>query len=77
MEEAGTLDQTKIRDMIAKKTYETAIGPMKFVNGFNTTHAGEIGQWQNGVFEIVDPGQNAKARALFPKPAWQPAPAKK
>jgi branched-chain amino acid transport system substrate-binding protein len=77
IETAGTLDQTKIRDLIATKTFDTAMGPMKFENGFNTTHPGEIGQWQKGVFEIIDPGKKRTAAPIFPKPAWQPPPAKK
>lgn len=77
VEEAGTLDQTKIRDIIATKTFDTAMGPMKFVNGINTTHPGQIGQWQNGVFEIIDPGKKRTAKPIYPKPAWQPMAPKK
>ena len=77
IETAGTLDQTKIRDIIATHTFDTAMGPMKFENGLNTTHPGEIGQWQNGVFEIIDPGKKRTAEPIFPKPPWQPPPAKK
>jgi hypothetical protein len=50
---------------------------MKFENGLNTTHPGEIGQWQNGVFEVIDPGKKRTAEPIFPKPPWQPPPAKK
>jgi branched-chain amino acid transport system substrate-binding protein len=74
IEEAGTLDQTKIRDIMASKTYETALGPMKFEKGFNTNHAGEIGQWQKGVFEIIGPGKKRTAEPEYPKPAWAPKP---
>jgi branched-chain amino acid transport system substrate-binding protein len=77
IETAGTLDQTKIRDVIATKTFTTAMGPMKFVNGFNTTTPGEIGQWQKGVFEIIDPGKKRTAPPIYPKPAWQPPEPKK
>jgi branched-chain amino acid transport system substrate-binding protein len=77
IEAAGTLDQTKIRDIIATRTFDTAMGPMRFENGFNTTHPGEIGQWQKGVFEIIDPGKKRTAAPMFPKPAWQPPAAKK
>lgn len=71
IEEAGTLDQTKIRDVMAAKTFETAMGPMKFDNlRFNTTHPGEIGQWQNGAWEIIDPGKKRTATPIYPKPEW-------
>jgi branched-chain amino acid transport system substrate-binding protein len=77
IETAGTLDQTKIRDIIATKTFTTAMGPMKFEKGFNTTSPGEIGQWQKGVFEIIDPGKKRTAPPIYPKPAWQPPEPKK
>ena len=70
IEEAGTLDQAKIRDLMATKTYNTAVGPMKFEKGMNTIHPGEIGQWQNGVFEIIDPGKKRTAKPVYPKPEW-------
>ena len=75
IEEAGTLDQTKIRDIMAVKTYDTAMGPMKFDKiHFNTTFPGHIGQWQKGAWEIIDPGKKRTAKPEFPKPEW---PAKK
>jgi branched-chain amino acid transport system substrate-binding protein len=77
IEEAGTLDQAKIRDIMATKTYDTAMGPMRFEKGFNTTHPGEIGQWQKGVFEIIDVGKKRTAKPIYPKPAWpKPEPKK-
>jgi branched-chain amino acid transport system substrate-binding protein len=71
IEEAGTLNQKKIRDLMATKTYDTAMGPMRFEKGFNTTHPGEIGQWQNGVYEVIDPGKKRTAAPEYPKPEWQ------
>jgi branched-chain amino acid transport system substrate-binding protein len=70
IEESGTLDQTKIRDIMATRTYDTAMGPMRFEKGFNTNHPGEVGQWQNGVFEVIDPGKKRTAKPLYPKPEW-------
>lgn len=71
VEEAGTLDQTKVRDVMATKTFETAMGPMKFDNlRFNMTHPGEIGQWQNGNWEIIDIGKKRTAAPVYPKPEW-------
>lgn len=73
IEESGTLDQRKIRDLMASKTYDTAMGPMKFEKGLNTTHPGEIGQWQNGVYEVIDPGKKRTAKPIIPKPEWPKA----
>jgi branched-chain amino acid transport system substrate-binding protein len=76
IEKAGTLNQEKIRDVMAKKKFKTALGPFwyderrVFVN-----HPGEWGQWQKGVFEVIDPGKKRTAPPIV-KPDW-PAPAKK
>jgi hypothetical protein len=37
-------------------------------------YAGQIGQWQNGFFEIVDPGEKRTAEPIYPKPDWPAAP---
>jgi branched-chain amino acid transport system substrate-binding protein len=71
IEAAGTLNQTKIRDVMAKSTFNTAMGPMKFDKiHFNTVFPGQIGQWQNGKWEIIDPGAKRTAKPEFPKPEW-------
>jgi branched-chain amino acid transport system substrate-binding protein len=74
IEEAGTLNQTKIRDVMAKKTYPTALGPFKFTNNIFIDHPGEVGQWQDGTWEIIDVGKKRTAKPMYPKPAWQPPP---
>jgi branched-chain amino acid transport system substrate-binding protein len=76
IEEAGTLNNTKIRDIMAKKTYDTAMGPMSFKGQYNTNHPGEMGQWQNGEWQVIDPGPKRTAKPIYPKPAWQPPPKK-
>ena len=77
IEKAGTLDQTKIRDIIAKEHFTTVLGDTWFENGLlaKEAHTGEIGQWQKGVFEVIGPKDKATAPMIYPKPAW-PAPAK-
>ncbi|MCK4273541.1 MAG: amino acid ABC transporter substrate-binding protein [Dehalococcoidales bacterium] len=74
IEEAGTLDQAVIRDLLATRTYETALGAFAYddMQIFSANHPGEIGQWQNGVFEIIDPGAKRTAPPIL-KPDW-PAP---
>lgn len=73
IEKAGTLDQSKVREVMATETFDTAMGPMKFENGLNVSHPGEMGQWQDGVFEVIGPEDKRTADPEFPKPAW-PAP---
>ena len=76
IEKAGTLDQEKIRDVIASASadnpLETVLGPTWFENGLlaKEAHAGEIGQWINGVFEVVGPTDKATGDLVYPKPPW-------
>jgi len=67
---AGTLNKTKIRDVIASgMTFDTVLGPLKYVDQFNTYYPGQVGQWQNGEFLTVDK-TNRQAKPIYPKPAW-------
>jgi len=72
IEKAGTLDQKVIRDIMATEKLNTMLGPTWFENGLlaKDCHTGEIGQWQNGVFEVVGPKEHATAKFVYPKPAW-------
>lgn len=75
IQKVGSLDREKIRDVIATGTFNTIIGPIKFVKGVNIQWPGDIGQWQNGVYEVMMPKQFRTAKPLFPKPKW-PSPKK-
>lgn len=70
IEKVGSLDRKKIRDTIATETFPTVIGPVKFEGGFNVQSPGEIGQWQNGKFEVVAGKEKRTAKPVFPKPKW-------
>jgi len=70
IEKAGTLDGSKVRDVIASETFDTVLGPLKFVDQFNTYYPGHVGQWQNGEFEVVDKATRT-AKPIYPKPVWQ------
>ncbi len=70
IEKAGTLDQKKIRDIMAKERFDTALGPFWYdERRIFINHPGNWGQWQKGVFEVIDPGAKRTA-APIPKPAW-------
>jgi branched-chain amino acid transport system substrate-binding protein len=79
VEKAGTLDNKKVRDVVAKETFNTVLGPTRFVNGFldKESHTGEVGQWQKGEFEVVGPVKKATAPFVYPKPEWPAAGAPK
>jgi branched-chain amino acid transport system substrate-binding protein len=71
VEKAGTLNQKKIRDIMAKETFDTALGPFWYdERQISVNHPGEWGQWQKCVFEVIDPGEKRTAPPLYPKPAW-------
>ncbi len=72
IEKAGTLDQTKIRDILATEHVNTVLGDTWFENGLmaKECHPGEVGQWINGVFEVIGPADKATANMVYPKPPW-------
>ena len=76
IEKAGTLDQKKIRDVLATEKLDTVLGPTWFTmfgNGgglmAKECHPGEIGQWINGKCEVVG-GNITTASFVYPKPPW-------
>ncbi len=72
IEKAGTLDQAKIREIIATEHFQTVLGDTWFENGLlsKDCHTGEIGQWINGVYEVIGPERWATAEMVYPKPQW-------
>ena len=73
VEKAGTLDQEKIREIMATEKFDTILGPTWFDENHLLAvecHAGEVGQWQSGVFEVIGPDDKATAAPLYPKPMW-------
>jgi branched-chain amino acid transport system substrate-binding protein len=70
IERAGTLDQGKIRNIIARGKFKTILGKTYFKNQLlaRECYAGQIGQWQNGIFEVIDPGKKRTAKPIYPKP---------
>jgi branched-chain amino acid transport system substrate-binding protein len=82
IEDTGTLDQDVLRDYIATHHFNTILGDTYFeIFGegggglmVKETHPGEIGQWQNGVLEVVGggdwPSTVLTGDFIYPKPAW-------
>ena len=70
IEKAGTLDRKKIREVLASNTFDTIIGPVKYVDQINVQSPGEVGQWQNGAYEIVAAKEKRTAKPIYPKPPW-------
>jgi branched-chain amino acid transport system substrate-binding protein len=83
IEKAGSLDNTKVRDVMAKEHFETVLGDTWFdmtADGegggllSKDCHPGQVGQWQSGIYEVIGPTDKATtSKIIYPKPAW-PAP---
>jgi branched-chain amino acid transport system substrate-binding protein len=71
IEQAGTLDQEVIRDIMANSHFQTVLGDTFYTNGLmdKESHPAEIGQWQNGKIELVG-GNQTTADLIYPKPPW-------
>lgn len=78
IEKAGTLDQSKIKDILHNEKFETILGTTYFENQLlaKPCYSGQIGQWQNGEAEVIDAGSKRTAKPVYPKPPW-PAPKSK
>jgi branched-chain amino acid transport system substrate-binding protein len=80
IEKAGTLNQKKIREVLVSEKFDTILGETWFENQMlaRENYAGQIGQWQKGIFEVIDPGPKRTAAPIYPKPKWpKPKPKKK
>jgi len=76
IEEAGTLDQDKIAEVMRTAHFPTVMSPDTFYANQRfdvSSYAGMIGQWQNGVAEVIDVGDKRTATPIYPKPAWPAA----
>jgi len=81
VENAGELDDngmiknsTLVTYINSGASFDTALnGALTFTDNrpADDMYAGNIGQWQNGVFEVIDADQHRTADPLFPKPAWK------
>ncbi len=72
IEKAGTLDNAKVAEVLKTEHFETVLGDTWFDNQIlaQECYAGQIGQWQNGVIEVIDPGDKRTAEPIYPKAAW-------
>lgn len=71
IEKAGTLDRKKVLEVIANEgPWPTLVGPIDLKDHIRGVQWG-VGQWQNGQFVGVAPGNLDGAKpVIFPKPAW-------
>ncbi len=72
IEATGTLDNSKIHDYLTGNHFETVLGDTWFENNMIAPDCfmGNVGQWQNGIFEVIDRTDRATSDPIVPKPAW-------
>jgi branched-chain amino acid transport system substrate-binding protein len=78
IEKAASLDNDKVRGVMTTAHFQTALGEMWWdIQGGSgggllpqECYAGQIGQWQNGLFEVVDEGSKRTAAPIYPKAPW-------
>ena len=73
VEGAGTLDNAAVAEYMKTHSFETIMGTIWYENNAIAAecYLGNVGQWQNGVFEVidVDPARRT-ADPIIPKPEW-------
>jgi branched-chain amino acid transport system substrate-binding protein len=69
IEAAGTLDPVAVKEAMDTIEFNTLLGTFRFENQLNPVYPGQVGQWQNGEFEIVSFAEDRTAEPIFPK-AW-------
>ncbi len=76
IEEAATLDHEKIAEVLRTAHHPTIMSPDTFMTNQildRSCYAGQIGQWQNGFPQVIDPGDKRTADIWYPKPTWAEA----
>jgi branched-chain amino acid transport system substrate-binding protein len=79
IEKAGTLKHEAIAEVLRTAHFPTLMSPDTFMTNQildRSCYAGQIGQWQNGFPQVIDPGAKRTAEKIwYPKPTWKEAPA--
>lgn len=72
IEGAGTLDNEKVQQYLVANHFDTVLGDTWFEGNMIASDCfmGNVGQWQNGVFEVIDRTDKATGDPIVPKPAW-------
>ena len=79
IEQAGTLKHEAIAEVLRTAHFKTLMSDDMFMTNQildRSCYAGQIGQWQNGFPQIIDPAPKRTAKEIwYPKPTWKEAPA--
>jgi branched-chain amino acid transport system substrate-binding protein len=77
IEKAGTLDQAVIADVMRTAHFKTTMSADTFLTSQildRVSYAGQIGQWQAGVPQVLDKDKRTTDKIWYPKPTWADAP---
>jgi branched-chain amino acid transport system substrate-binding protein len=76
IEQVG-LDQTKIAAALRTGHFKTSMSDDFFFDSNQilnkAAYSGQIGQWQKGIAEVIDPGDKRTAPPIYPKLGWTEA----
>ncbi|MGE5485777.1 MAG: amino acid ABC transporter substrate-binding protein [Ignavibacteriales bacterium] len=69
IERTGTINHAKLAECIRNEEFDTVLGKTRFANGTLAAecYTGQLGQWQNGVFEVIGPDNKATAKPVIPR----------
>lgn len=71
IEKAGTLDRSKVRDVLATTTFSTPIGPVHFEPDGHAINPGNATQVQNADLVITAPPGYVTGKKIYPTPPWK------
>jgi branched-chain amino acid transport system substrate-binding protein len=72
IEKAGSFDVEKVRNTLSAMKTNTFWGPIQFdAKGKIVGRSMPVGQILKGAYTVVAPSEIAKAKLVYPKPAWQ------
>ncbi len=77
IEQAATLDQAVIADVMRTAHFKTLMSDDTFFTNQildRSSYAGQIGQWQNSIPQVIDPGDKRTAAPIYPKQPWPAMP---
>ena len=55
---------------ITGREFTTILGTFTFDNRFNPIYTGQVGQWQDGEFQVVSPAEQETGEPIYPKAPW-------
>jgi len=77
VEKANTIDHAAIAEVMRTSHFKTTMADDTFMTDQildKSSYAGQIGQWQAGVPQVLDKEKRSTDKVWYPKPTWADAP---